>query len=546
MSILTAVLLGLPAGRIGAEPVPAAAPSGGAERWLYCSQNLWVDEVVDDLEALLRRAAAAGYTHALVSDSKFGKLGDMDARYFRNIDRVKGVAAEVGIELVPALFPIGYSNDILWHDPNLVEALPVREALLVVEGGEARLRPDPPVSLSDGGFDDPDAWDWHDPSVTADAGAVLIRDPGGENARIVQALSLAPFRQYHLSVRVKTSDFRGTPEVKLLAGDRLLNYNPLGTEPTQDWTLHHVTFNSLDNSRVNLYLGAWGAASGSLWFDDCRIEEVGLLNMVRRAGAPLTVRDEQGTLLAEGRDFEPVADPDMGVHPWPGEYDIWHQPPPIRTGLPDGTRLRVSYYHAVTVYQGQAMICPSEPRTLDLLRDQAERMHAAWGADGYMMSHDEIRVLNWCKACLDRNLTPGQLVADNVRACIDILRAVNPGGRIYTWSDMFDPHHNARDRYYLVNGDLAGAWEGLDPSVIVMQWNFGNREDSLPWFAGRGHPQIIAGYYDAPPEQIRDWLASTRDVPGLLGVMYTTWQRQYDDLERFAELAHTPRTAVEE
>jgi hypothetical protein len=37
-----------------------------------------------------------------------------------------------------------------------------------------------------------------------------------------------------------------------------------------------------------------------------------------------------------------------------------------------------------------------------------------------MMSHDEIRVANWCAACESANLTPGQLLADNVKRCIAI------------------------------------------------------------------------------------------------------------------------------
>src|SRR5262249_10240432 len=225
--------------------------------------------------------------------------------------------------------------------------------------------------------------------------------------------------------------------------------------------LHHVVFNSLDHRQANLYLGAWGAQTGSLWFDDARLEEVGLLNLVRREGAPLSIRRENGAELKEGADFEKLSDPQMGNKPWKGEYDLWHDPPVIRTALPDGTRLRVSYYHAVTVYNGQAMICPSEPKTLTLLRDQASRMHDAFHANGYMMSHDEIRVLNWCAACQNRHLDAGALLADNVRSCIRILQEVNPGGEIYVWSDMFDPNHNAHKDYYLVRGDLSGSWEGL-------------------------------------------------------------------------------------
>jgi hypothetical protein len=170
-----------------------------------------------------------------------------------------------------------------------------------------------------------------------------------------------------------------------------------------------------------------------------------------------------------------------------------------------------------------------------LLRDQAKRMHAAWGAKGYMMSHDEIRVLNWCGACQKRNLDAGALLADNVRTCTKILREVNPTGRIYVWSDMFDPNHNAHKEYYLVRGDLTGSWEGLDKDVIILPWYFEKRAASLKFFADRGHHQVIAGYYDHKPEQIVDWFRTAKLFPNIDGVMYTTWRHDFKDLEPFAE-----------
>ncbi|MEW6301904.1 MAG: hypothetical protein AB1705_00425 [Verrucomicrobiota bacterium] len=507
-----------------------------SERWVYCSQNLEVDQNIDDLETMFRRAAQAGYTHVLLADPAFARLGEMDEHYFRNVERVKTIAAGLDLEIVPALFAIGHSNVLLWHDPNLIEALPVRDARFVVRGGEARLEADPPVSLKGGDFADLRQWDWKDATVTAEAGAALIRNPKGEHARLVQRIRLAPFRQYHISVRIKTENFRGTPDIQVIAGNRVLSFNQLGAQPTQDWTTHHTVFNSLNHKEANLYLGAWDGQTGSLWLDDARLEEVGLLNLVRREGTPLVVKSEDGRALAEGRDFEKISDPRMGTSPWKGAYDVWHEPPVIKTGLPDGTCLRVSYYHAATIHAGQATICPSEPRTLELLRDQARRMHAAWNAKGYLMSHDEIRVLNWCAACQRRDLDAGELLADNARACISILREVNPGGRIYVWGDMFDPNHNARKNYYLVRGDLSGSWKGLDKDVVILPWYFEKRAQSLRWFARRGHQQVIAGYYDRDPEIIRQWLEATRRIGGVSGVMYTTWQKKYDDLERFAEL----------
>ena len=152
------------------------------------------------------------------------------------------------------------------------------------------------------------------------------------------------------------------------------------------------------------------------------------------------------------------------------------------------------------------------------------------------MSHDEIRVANWCKACRDRKLTPGQLLAENVRQCTTILKSVNPNARIFVWSDMFDPTHNAVDSYYLVNGSLKGSWEGLPRDVIIANWNGGKARESLAFFAGRGHRQLIAGYYDVDDlSNFQTWDSAARDVKGIIGFMYTTWASKFGLLEKYAE-----------
>jgi hypothetical protein len=69
-----------------------------------------------------------------------------------------------------------------------------------------------------------------------------------------------------------------------------------------------------------------------------------------------------------------------------------------------------------------------------------------------------------------------------------------------------------------------------------MNWNFQNRDQSLKFFADRGHRQVIAGYYDADLGQIKSWLESANRVNGAIGVMYTTWRGDYSNLEKFARL----------
>jgi hypothetical protein len=162
-------------------------------------------------------------------------------------------------------------------------------------------------------------------------------------------------------------------------------------------------------------------------------------------------------------------------------------------------------------------------------------MHQLFHAAGYFMSYDEIRVGGWEAMPDGRTLTSGQKLAEHVRKATQMVRDIAPGAAVYVWSDMFDPTHNARDRYYLVEGTLKGSWEGLDPQVVIVNWNHGKRDESLKWFADRGHKQVIAGYYDGKPEGVRTWLESSAKVKDVTGIMYTTWQNKYADLEPFLD-----------
>jgi len=129
-------------------PTSAAA----LERWVYCAQNLLVDQNTTNLIALMQRAHQAGYTHILLSDSKFGHLADLDSRYFQNVAKIMQAATTLNLEIVPTVFPVGYANDLLYNDPNLIEGMPVQDALLVVTNGVAAVQADPPVGFLGGDF----------------------------------------------------------------------------------------------------------------------------------------------------------------------------------------------------------------------------------------------------------------------------------------------------------------------------------------------------------------------------------------------------------
>lgn len=530
------------------------------QRWFYAMHNLLVDKNVDELVALIERAGKSGYNGVVLADYKFNILGKMPDRYFKNVARVKEAAAKAKLEVIPAIFPVGYSAGLLSHDPNLAEGVPVKDAPFVVKGREATLVTDPAAKISNGDFeetkgdrfasfgfqDGPGVSSFADREV-AHHGKVSCRmqdfakgNPAG-NCRLNQRLTLRPFACYRLSCWAKTADLK-KGEFRLLAlgkNGRALSFFDSRLKPTQDWTAYHVIFNTLEETEVQLYAGIWGGTTGTLWIDELAIDELALVNVLRRDGCPLTVRRADGTVVEEGKDFLPVTDPQLGRAPNLGDYGFRHPNLPIRltenSRIQDGDRLHVSWYHPVPTHEHQVMCCLTEPKIYDLLRDQARRVHELLQPETYFLSHDEIRVAGWCRACQQAKQTPGALLAANVRRCTEIIKEVNPKARIVVWSDMFDPNHNAVDRYYLVNGTLAESWQGLPADVIIANWNGGKREASLKWFAGRGHGQVIAGYYDGDLENFRKWAAAAKDVPRVNGFMYTTWQNKYEHLEAYGK-----------
>lgn len=534
---------------------PPAAPVY-ADRWLYCQFNLQVEKNADELVKLIDRAAKAGYTAVVLADYKLNILDRVPKHYFTNAERVKKAAAAAGVEIIPALAGFGYSSGILAHDPNLAEGLPVKDAPFVVKNGVAV--PDSQVSLKNGGFEDakgdkfaglafqdsPGTGTYADRTVFASGKQSLRMQDTAANCRVTQKAALRPRACYRLSAKVKTKGFRPNGDFKLMAigGDgRMLTFHNAHAESDQDWTEMEVVFNSLDNTDATVYLGVWGGLKGTLWLDDWKLEELSLVNVLRRKACPLAVTSADGkTVFDEGKDFEPVRDPKLGTVPYAGEFSFAHAgarlKPTADSRIKEGDRLRVSWYHPVLIHGTQMACSLSDPKVFEILTGQVRRVNDLFKPKTWFLSHDEIRVTGWCRDAEDSKLTPGERLAANVRRCVEIVRAQNPAARIAVWSDMFDPHHNAVDKYYLVNGSWKGSWEGLPKDVVIANWNGGKAAASLRFFADRGHRQVLAGFYDSPGlKGFTGWDEAAKGVPGVVGFMYTTWRHDFGQLEPYGK-----------
>ena len=527
-------------------------------RWVYLQLNLQVKENVAKAGEIMQRAARAGYNGVVLADYKLNILDRVPDFYFQHAAEFKRAAEELNLEIIPAVAPFGYSDGLLAHDPNLAEGLPVRDAHFLVRGNQPELSIGLTDMLPGGGFEQHknhtvEGWSFQDgagkfsfvDTQVKHGGASSLRfENPDSNARVSRVVKVQPWRQYHASVWVKTDNYSGG-EVRMFAigaDGRILSHSYLGVKPTQDWTQHHVILNSLSNDELRFYCGTWGAARGKMWIDDAQLDETAFVNLLRRPGCPLSVTDAAGsTKFEEGRDYARLVDSKMGNVPYAGSYEVYHEPPAIKllpdSRIKDGDELRVSFYHTVTIHNNQVTCCLGAPEVFEVLERQVRRVQDLFQPKTYYLSQDEIRVANWCESCNREGRSAAQLLAENMQKCVATIRTVNPHSKLCVWSDMFDPHHNARNDFYLVNGDLTGSWEGLPRDMVVVNWNHGKAAESLKFFAGRGHEQVLSGFYDHDPKRIVAWLKQGGSLEGIKGAMYTTWRNDFSELETFAEAA---------
>jgi Carbohydrate binding domain len=531
--------------RPGLRPVsrlaPATAGAAMQKRWLFVWRDMSDPKEVDRMIARFPRAQADGYNGvAFAANIPSAKAAEL-----------REAAKKHGLDLVAVV--MGGSRD-----PNFAEGVLSEGALFVAHGGTASFQPDNPTRVLNGGFENMTGNHFNDWSLQDDEGVTTFADHevvhGGKTSlrmesigknrqrhcRIAQPIKLKPHRQYHVSGWVKSENLSpADPEIKILTSDsrHFINFQTFHTERTQDWTRYDLVFNSLDHTDARLYVGSWYGKDGRLWWDDVSIEEIGLVNVLRRPGCPVDVHAESGTAYEEGRDFETIVDPQL--NPW----IAYHAPLKIQltpaTRVQEGERLRVSYYHPLVVYEDRVTSCMSEPQIFAEWREGVKRVNELLRPAAFFMSHDELRVMNQCALCRSQHMTPGELLAWNVRKATEIIREIRPDAEIWVWSDMFDPMHNAVDDYFAVNGSLEGSWKGLAKDVGLVNWHGSLMGKNCRFFADRGLKQILSGYYDGDEDgaSIVQWLDATRDVPGIVGAMYTTWADKYDAMDVWANKA---------
>ena len=546
------------------------------ERWVYVSRSFETDRDVEEVGEIARTASEHGLTAMVLPGMDRISLGGAD--YLERLRKVKELADRLHLEIIPSAFNTGYGGALLAHDKNLAEGMLVKDALFVVRDGEARFQADSPAKLQNGGFeefrgnrfagfdsqDGPGIKTFVD-TVIFHSGKASLRmenfsaaraaaeqnaalspylDLAGQYARgtiarVAQEIRVTPYRCYRVSAWVRTEEVDPVSLFSIKAftpdGRDLCPFEPPAPAPTSGWRRVTTAFNSWYADRIELNFGVFEGGRGKVWVDDVEMEEVGLMNVVRRPGAPLTVRDEAtGTAYEEGRDFAPVADPHLDF--------LWtHEMPAIRllpgSKMQNGARLRVSYYHGTTIYNDQVPACPSEAQVYEIWKQQLPLIEKYLSPKRYFLSVDEVRLFNRCEACRKRGLEAAAILGNMTQWLYQQVRAVNPKAEVLVWSDMFDPYHNSRRQYFLVDGSLENTWQYLPKDMGIVLWYFERRRAGLDFFSSRGFRTIAGAYYDADDlENPKGWLDDMDKTPHAEGIMYTTWSNKYKLLPQFGDL----------
>ena len=504
-----------------AAPLLAGGP--GPERWNYARASLDNDAGLQKFIDMLKLSKDAGCTHVLVAEGGINRCDAMPKEYFPRVEKALAAAKELGLQVVPYACRMGYSGRYFYYDKNLAAGLPVKDMPFIVKGATAT--PDPVLAIDVGKLE-------------------------AETKASVKSFKVRPFTNYRITFRTRSpGDREEYCQVQSQPRWHSRTFATIKKDPAEEgWSIVSTTFNSLEADELRLAIHSVPED-----LKDIRIVPAGTLLIVRRDWVPLTVTNaDKSVTYQEGEDFKPLTDPCMSKRISGGEITNEHEPAPIEltanSRIKDGQELLVSFWHAQRIYDSQDLISMEDPKTLALFDNELKHLVKAWPCSGYWLDYEEIRIGGWEPMPDPSIKTAGQLLAWHFKHTYDSVRKYAPQAKVYTWSDMFNPEHNARpfqardSYYYLVNGNWDGSWEGLPKDVIIGNWS--NEPKGLKFFADRGNSQILCGYYDVKTTDrmkadIVKWAKNIEGLDGVLGFMYTTYANDWTHMKEYLGLANT-------
>ena len=561
--------------------VAFAAVAGEIEdRFIYVGGGIGNDRQVDETISLVRRAAKQGF-NGIVLQGDIQYLWMASDRERRNLARLKAACDEVGMDLVPAIWSIGYGT-MLWANPNLAAGLPVFDVPYEVsaDGSKAVFMPLSNAIVPNGDFEDvvpaKDGKGFKVPGWFVEAPGEIcfvdkdVKSSGGQSlrfelsvsgkrkdpqARACRTIKVRPNSRYRVTARLKTEGLDTTYGFQIVIytkpgkGEttgmtRQLTSNRPRIKTTNDWMNMTAEISTLDYEELQVWLGSWQARAGRFWLDDVKVTELGVDKLLRRPGCPLTVRDAAtGVAYKEGRDFAEVPPLKKGQEKLPRENGAIVFSIPAGSRMKPGTKLLVSGYASHRMKSdSQVSVCMSEPELYRLFAKSAAAIETAIHPRKWFLPLDEVRAGGTCAACRARNTDMAHIFGDCVTKQYETIKCVSPNATVYMWGDQIDPKMNARDGVCMCRGTFAGSVDLVPKDIVVMHWG-GSVADRLNFFHEKGfrtaRSRCIDGKWaNGAPASVTNDYKIAKEASGCRGFMYTTWSSDYsqEKLEAFGKL----------
>ncbi|MCD6216691.1 carbohydrate binding domain-containing protein [bacterium] len=537
-------------------------PDFPTNKWVYIINTLTTTEKLNDAKSIASTAKKHGL-NGVVLAGHLDAISRWKPDRIENLKKFKKHCDDIGIELIPQLFSVGYGGSVLGHNPNLAAGMPFVDIPFIVDGstaypdiGKANLIKNPGFEISISNHNP------RDYKLIEKANEIVfidkkIKHSGSSSVRlenfalnehghgrIAQGLKLKVKTEYIMSIWVKTENISPVESLRVqifkpdLSGSLPSSHYGKRPKSTQDWTEYTFRFYSGNAKSAIMYFGTWAAQSGKVWIDDLKlVEATAAQDVIIRPGTPLTVKSaDKEITYKEGIDYKKIPGlTELNPHGTILKIELT-----TRSAISNGENLLVSGYSAARIRNAkggyQVGLCMSEPALYDYWEEQVELLYPILKMDKAFLSMDEIRTGGACEACRSRNMTMGEILGDCVTRQMKLLRRFNPEMEIYCWSDMFNPNANARDNYFLAYSTFEKSWEHVPKDLIMVCWIYKYRRQSLMFFSENGFRTMGSPYYDRKSlDDTKKWYDELARTSGSMGIMYTTWKNDYSFLEEFGD-----------
>lgn len=484
------------------------------------------DEHVELTKKIAKTAGAHGYnTVVFASTVGLGMSHVWDAaRRERFLEAMRACEA-AGLEPCVGMWSIGYAKESFFPiDPNLAAAAPVFDTHYVVSNGVAVLLPKRAVSLLEA------PGEIHSPRRESDVGEFHVDVVPARSYCLRLKLSATPCKYENWPVAVGVR--------RVGAKTDYLEHHVCKVKPDGAEHEFNVYFSSLDERRLDIRVAGYNRtfpghatlASAELFQTEPRL-------IVRRHGTPVTVRSAAtGKVYVEGRDYAPIP---RARGTWPGP---WHKPAqlPLKIlkggAIAEGEELVLDCYCSFPTWGKWCSACMGAVEMDEILEKSAAETMRLVNPKVWFLSFDEVRTGGGCRDCLAIG-DMAHVYAAFIRKAMATVRRLRPDAEFYVWNDLVDPYALQGDgKNAGMYSSMKGVWDLLPRDLGIGYWTYRWREEGTRFFAERGHPLLLCGYYDEKVlKRSLDWMDLAVRTPNCRGVMYCTWGNHWDLLGAFGD-----------